>query len=463
MSNLTEKFTSLQELMTAQHNALMTALTDLRGTGGPETTLRSINQSIWNLAGEAPGASLVDLRNAITDLRGEGPENTVKSVNQSIWNLAGPAPGATLVELKTALNTLITAVNGKDLTALQTAINGVGNGKSLLDVWNKLGDMLTQAEQCCTTTNANLTDIEGALGDIANNTSDIANNTAGNAPSDLCESPITSTGNSYSVVSASVIEPYTVATWEQNPGEGFSTLYGVLSLAYSSISCNDWSQYRVYVESNADSFGLAWLNPHMYPCNEWITLPFNNDTFDFFVFGNNALKVYICPKSEPPLGGACEGATDQMFVTDWYHPTNEQQLLPLYDSWFALAWTGGGSWSELASFFFITDMFGFSPTVNGNFSLCVEWDKTNEPNAAMVGVHCWMLSVDERGLSGWSDVFVGYFEPVSTNTTTGFAQIPIDLSPWPNQPDIIFVPFVAFSVAHPDTPNMILKLSFIAA
>ena len=67
MTDLTGKFAALELQLANQHTALMakldsliTAIGDLRGVG-PENTLRSINQSIWNLAGPAPGRSLAEM------------------------------------------------------------------------------------------------------------------------------------------------------------------------------------------------------------------------------------------------------------------------------------------------------------------------------------------------------------------------------------------------------------------
>lgn len=63
--------------------------------------------------------SLID---ALDVLRGTGPENTIKSINQSIWNLVGPAPGRTLTEIHEVLAALKTNLGNPTGDATTTAL-----------------------------------------------------------------------------------------------------------------------------------------------------------------------------------------------------------------------------------------------------------------------------------------------------------------------------------------------------
>lgn len=63
--------------------------------------------------------SLID---ALDVLQGTGPENTIKSINQSIWNMVGPAPGRTLTEIHEELVALKTNLGLPTGDATTTAI-----------------------------------------------------------------------------------------------------------------------------------------------------------------------------------------------------------------------------------------------------------------------------------------------------------------------------------------------------
>lgn len=100
------------EALGVKVDAVATAIADLRGTG-PENTLRSINQSIWNLAGPAPGTTLTDLATAIQAAQSGGAtEATAQAILAAIGTLASYPANYTVKELLALLNTNISAEPG---------------------------------------------------------------------------------------------------------------------------------------------------------------------------------------------------------------------------------------------------------------------------------------------------------------------------------------------------------------
>jgi hypothetical protein len=279
-TNLTQKFEALRQQMTTQHDALMLAITALRGSG-PENTLKSINQSIWNLVGPAPGATLVELKAAISELGG----------GKNLANLFSQWDGGTGITAYNLLSNIYTALTNSGLS--QDASKAI------------LVRLIAQFDTAVVTPTMKdlLINIDANAATIADKSAAIADNTTNPlsvVPVGICETPLVSVGSAYSIVSANIVEPYTVATWPQHPGGDFTTYFGVLSQDYTEISCPDWSQYRVYVASKADVFALAWVSPHRYPCNQWVTLPSNAGNVDFTVMGQESLKVYICGAGGSP-------------------------------------------------------------------------------------------------------------------------------------------------------------------
>jgi hypothetical protein len=106
VTNLTEKFDALALQLAAQHTELLAALTELRGTGGPETTLRSINQSLWNLAGTAPGATLLEILNEISDMRGVGGPTGKTQLSDFLSLILSDSNGALLTEIRDSIGKL---------------------------------------------------------------------------------------------------------------------------------------------------------------------------------------------------------------------------------------------------------------------------------------------------------------------------------------------------------------------
>jgi len=382
MTNLTEKLDDLRTQMTAQHNAVITAIgantvqlsADLTGVktrldtiieklGGINTTLSnngtvdtasivdainnlrgnsvetandtlySINKSLWNLAGTAPGASLLQLLEEIQALRGTGgPETTLRSINQSLWNLAGPAPGASLIELNTTLEKIVDTLGdpafidpiGLTVRGLLEAIRAQWESGQGLSAYNLLDTIYQSLVASGTTQSAskdiltrliyqfdvsvvtptmkdlmlviadNTTEIAGNTADIADNTTDPTKKT----PAGACASPLMSTGTEVDPISNTLIAPVTIATWPTPLPAGWPDF----STNGYNISCTDWSKYRVYVASRASTFGLVSFMNQRYPTNQWLSVDPGEAHFTVDGAGID-IKVSICPIDSGTGGG----------------------------------------------------------------------------------------------------------------------------------------------------------------
>ena len=302
-TNLSQKFAALQQLMTTQHNAVMAEITALRGVG-PENTLRSVNQSLWNIAGAAPGATLLDLKTAIAALAGG------KSL-AALWNLWTPGTGTPYALLESSDTTLqeikaLWSPQGEGyspyvlLNYLYQAI--LANGVTETDAKDILTRIIAQLDTGTVTPT-----VKDLLMTMSDQQAKIAANTASpfDSPVGCCETPITSTGTSYTTISGNIIEPFTAATWPETIGGDFVTSYTIGTLAYSAIHCVDWTQYKIYVASTSTDWGIFGPSPQRQPTNQWIpgTVITNNPHFliahyiNFIVQGADRIVVYICPIS----------------------------------------------------------------------------------------------------------------------------------------------------------------------
>jgi len=95
--------------LTAKFTALETAL-----SGKLDTVIARLDSLITAVTsgGSIDAAPIVA---AIEAMRGTGPENTVRSLNQSIWNMVGPSPGYTISDIYTVLNGQISGGAGISL------------------------------------------------------------------------------------------------------------------------------------------------------------------------------------------------------------------------------------------------------------------------------------------------------------------------------------------------------------
>jgi hypothetical protein len=511
-TNLTDKFTALQLQLATQHAALLAklddvaaslspdsitaAITALRGTG-PENTIRSLNQSVWALAGPAPGKTLTDLAAAIAELRGSGPENTIRSLNQSVWNLAGPTPGKTLTDLATAIAELRGSgpAPGKTLTDLATAIEAVSGGRSLNEIyhqwmiadyetsngayltsiWSNIGELLSVLSAVNVAVGGSpddsltLSSVRGLLDRI--NTATQSNQSAqaallaccelGNRdqlrdlPVGSCAAPFVSDGIIRIAISANFVEPTVVATWSETvpaTHPGITTLPGGLATGQTQIQCDDWAQYRIYVASEAAMFGLYLFNLQKFTTNQWITLS-GSGTFEFQASDN--LKVYICPVGSEPMG-ACPGASsDPLTPNTW---AESVQTIPLRHTFDATGATGGSTWS-LEAPIRIENLdplvAGFVVSRSGVTQLCIAWT-SNEPTLQELGVRVF------NEASGTFGEVAATVAPVSISMSgsSGALTLPINMQGYELE-EYVFVPYLAYSDVHSGFHDVTVQITII--
>jgi hypothetical protein len=341
MANLTAKFTVLESQITTQHGEIKSRLDAIiEKLGTINTTITNngtfdtapIVNAIDNLRGKVidvtPGATLLQVLNEIVALRGTGgPETTLRSINQSIWAIAGPPPGAALTDLKSILQKIVdTLGDPSSISPLNITVRGLlddirsqwasGAGLSAYNLLD--AHYLLQAQLLAQfNTNVVLPTMKDLMLDINRQQAIIAANTTNPLtamPVDGCAAPLVSTGSFFLDTTVGFVTPVTVALWPETPGGDFTSSYDIAMAGYPRIHCTDWTAYRIYVASKADTFGVVSGRGDRYPCNKWIVLSVPEGLISGAVFNvhlNLGLTVYICPiqAATPSACPGFEGAT----------------------------------------------------------------------------------------------------------------------------------------------------------
>lgn len=351
MTDLSGKFDALQQQLTDQHNAMTTTLAVL------ETRLNEVETAVVALGG---GKTLADIWakpfeltgdtavtfdtapivDAITALRGTGPENTLRSVNESIWNVAGPAPGKSLEDLWNKLDALFAGLGfgasppasyslsqwltdnldaGAGISmynlidglyvAMAALQNNVGTPTGdatttvlgrMLAIQNLLNSNLPALVACCEGEGAQFPSEDPAdmsycsnryiqAGSFIDSNRSYAYWTAGNIPTDQV-----AIGNNSSYPPGTELTPIT-----------------------------DWSDFRVWVSSDAPQCALDNTG-YRYPTNQWLPLS-GSGSFAFSVDSQYALNVQLCAPAPATIGYSfAENETFEKttsyatrFVPDW--------------------------------------------------------------------------------------------------------------------------------------------------
>jgi hypothetical protein len=121
MTNLTEKLDLLNAHLSERHDAMMGKIDErtqlvLNDMGAVKDKLDIVIAKLGDMYTAITNNGAFDtapIVAAILAMRGDEPENTLRSINQSLWNIAGPAPGATLVELLDQLSALADAIGDR--------------------------------------------------------------------------------------------------------------------------------------------------------------------------------------------------------------------------------------------------------------------------------------------------------------------------------------------------------------
>jgi hypothetical protein len=454
-TNLSQKFAALQELMTAQHDALKAEIAALRGTGGPETTLRSINQSIWNLAGAAPGRSLSDLYDILTYQDGSILWTTAGAINAVRLALHNADQTLDAGDLLTAINNAIGGAPNNDLEL--ASVRGFLNNIMSATIKSEMIRLLAQFD-----TSVVYPTMKDLLITISQQQAQLVENTQDpllRQPPDVCASPFTSSGIIYLPISAQLISATTYATWPTSVPDGFdglTTESGGIAVGQTIVRCADWTQYKIYVASNATEFGIGGVGIQKFNTNEWIVLSGNNSSFEFYTMGDQNLKVYICPVGAPVLGGCPSAATNPLRVTAWHN------IAPPDLPWYAAAFTGGANWTTNVAMMIEGTLAqtGFTITVDGDVDMCFAWDVSAEPTVSTLGLHAYYEAFPGQ----WSLIeFTGVVISVGTSgthastviTVTGLQTAPYQLA------DVVFVPYLVFTDNHQIAPDVSFQISYL--
>lgn len=327
MTNLSDKFGHIEGIITTKFDAVISKLSDIH------TAITAAN-------GNIEAAPIVA---AIEALRGVGPENTIRSLNQSIWNIAGPAPGKSITDLHTlltaqhaALGVYLAAI-GADTDATANAL-GIPTGdatSTLLGVMYSLQFALTHYGAGDPNLLSVIYAINEGIGGVPYDSLAlttvrglIAQQTEATGrlldpisypPVDVCENAYMSNGYVYYQMNFEIFPgiplstPSTIATWPVPP-LGYSISRETDAVTnFVRLNSNDWLDWRIYVASSASTFGIhtSTLSPARLPTNQWVSFSpefMYYDTLSFLVDGSSALKVYICASSQLVGGVAPAGA-----------------------------------------------------------------------------------------------------------------------------------------------------------
>lgn len=461
-NNLTSKFAALQDLITTQHETLLAKIEDLRGVG-PENTLKSINQSIWNMVGAAPGATLVQLLDKLTRINN---------------GLGGYPDGATLpggVPILSAREYLGQIVSSTSYLSLILDATGYAGDVSIL---NQLSLLLDQFQT--SVVQPTMKDLAvGTLSSIeqlAACCAQMSSNPLTSMPPGVCASPLMSNGTYFIDASLISATPITLALWPSSPGGDFTIDYDAAFNAPALVHCtnagaSNWLSYKIYVASKSDTFGVKKQRGERYSCNQWVTLdipevfhPVTGNLINdlsgayFTVDGTNSLVVYICPIGSGALG-SCPGSEDPRSISSW-QPTNKPgetgAFLEFADS------TGGSTWSSIIQF----REEDYWPAQNAiiitrstpNVGLCIAWNVVGEPDLSRIGVRAFY----NDGSGGGSEVaFTVGDIVIATSGTSGSLIREINTSGGYSPTEFALIPYVTFPATHTEAPNIDIAISFV--
>lgn len=408
MTNLTEKFTDLETQLTAQHNAVVLSIGAVQvelstKITGVQTRLDMIIEKLdaVNTTLTNNGAfDVTPIVNAIESLRGEGPENTLKSVNQSIWNLAGPAPGTTLTDIKSAISIIEQTLDanlpliigrlidifgqwdgGKGMTAYNLLDGIYTNDAAAVAILVRLIAQFDTSIVLPTMKDLLLTISQQQAQQIA-----LAENPLTTIPADVCAAPLVSTGSFFQDTSMVTVDPVTFATWPATPGGDFSASYDITMDAHPILHCSNWTNYRIYVASKADSFGVITGRGTRYPCNQWVILDIPEGLIGiggaaFNVARANDLKVYICPVNAPAAAadpGGCIHTMEYEYRCNLRQTGVQQEVFGvLYDIVY-LEWQSIPGIIIAGSNEYGSGAYGYiNPAYGGDVYGCLTWDMSN--------------------------------------------------------------------------------------
>lgn len=241
MTDLSAKFAALEQILISQHASMMVVLTAI--------------------------SSKLDA------LRGDGPENTLKSINESIWNLAGPAPGKSLVDVWNKLDGIFA---------------GLGFGASPIPSYSYHQWLLSNLDKGAGLSLYNLVDgvydNTTAIATCSCRTAALLGGTVTPDPTDPsgCASPFISSGMTTG-------DGVTIATWYNSDLSGITLANG--HTLYLTVP-GPFDGWKAFVSTTAPSVAFD-TTTNRYPTNRWVSLD-GLSTLKFSVDGQGSLTVYLC-------------------------------------------------------------------------------------------------------------------------------------------------------------------------
>lgn len=307
MTDLSTKFQALETVITGRLDTVVNRL---------DTVIDRLEDVVTAVTagGNIDAAPIVA---AINNLRGEGTENTIKSVNQSIWNLAGPAPGTSLTDLYALLDARLSLIDGNAPSEILDAIRllldellsrmGQNTGDATTTLLGRLFSIqyaLTHLDPQAPNLLSVVHHLNNAVGGVPRDALTFTTvrgllsalrRTVGASslpPDDMCNDPYVSDGLTR-LGPPIYLSPVTAATWQGPTPAGLSLVSGA-----PDISATNWANWRVYVQSPASLFGDDATGNARLPTNTWHDLS-GSGVKRFYVDGDNSITVYLCGKYNP--------------------------------------------------------------------------------------------------------------------------------------------------------------------
>ena len=380
-----------------------------------EDSTSSIASEIINLrtaiqAGNG-GASLLQIVNEIQALRGVSVDTAITGSRLTdLYSLFNPGLGISPYNILDTMYLVLTQINqvlGGDPNYTNTEIANIKNIVLSLLTSDITTRILAQLDTSVVTPT-----VKDLLMTLASNTTNPLNA----LPVDCCDTPLVSTSSFYVDTTAVFVTPVTIALWAEAPGGDFSSDWNLLYDGYDKLHCTDWTKYRIYVASKADSFGVIAGRGTRYPCNRWITLSipeFGVITGAVFnVDRANSLVVYVCAISPTSIINADPGGCSALGTWTNDYRTTAMHLL------------GTVTQAGVSYDIYAPDIVEFWPYVK-YYNLIDTWTTTAQQVVAYApqgspSTPVWMcVSWDFTGMS-----------TVCVTMVTGNAAAP-DAPPWP--------------------------------
>lgn len=300
MSTLEEKFEAFESQVATQHTVLTTAWT---------ATNAKLDQLIALFGGAppTPTATLEDVVNAI------GATNTIlNDIHTDTISM-----DQKLLRIRDAINPLGESLPLEDnssipwlLFRIMDAINPTWPRPTSVPAQPALSLLLALSQ----TQLPNLAGMYSRLGDLSTVLGSPADDSQSilrwmediaacacsdpNAIPELvdCTDPYASTGMYLTPFSFVGYDNVNSAIWSEPLPDGisFGTTFGI-GVDDTELYSDDWSGWRIYVQSSGANFAYSPTSAVRLPTNTWQSMPADAASYSFAVRGQDSIKVILCP------------------------------------------------------------------------------------------------------------------------------------------------------------------------